>query len=608
VVEFLGRTGDYLRLPPGKPSFHLIAMARPGLGRVLRRAILEAGESRKPVQASGRCLGPDGGLREVAIAIQRVSGGPKRGLLQILFSDVTPQGHGEAHSKQRERQETGAGAPRGPRPSPDSAGADQRGATFLESAMEEREELIRTLKAANAKQKASKRTLEIARDELQSINMELEAASAEFEAANRDLEASTATLERALSERDRALEERRRLEATMLQTQKLESLGVLAGGIAHDFNNLLVSVVGNASLLLEDLDPASPLRPLADDILQAGHRAAELVDRILAYSGKGKSGDESIDLSAIAVEMAHLLKAAIPKKITVDLQLMEGLPVARGDGTQIRQVVMNLITNAAEAIGEELGLIRITTGLMEIQPGTSSEHYLGSEPTPGRYAFCEVADNGCGMDEKTKARIFDPFFTTKFKGRGLGLAAVLGIVRTHRGAINVDSRPTYGSTFRVLLPTSYKSVPEARDDSSVSGDSAMGQTRVVLVVDDEPSVLRLAEMTLQRAGLVPLTAADGVRAIELFRERDGEIAAVVLDLTLPEMDGHEVLREVHKIRPEMPVILSSGYNEEATNEKFHAGKAVTFLQKPYRPGQLLKKVREVLGGATVGIFLSSGAF
>jgi CheY-like chemotaxis protein len=328
--------------------------------------------------------------------------------------------------------------------------------------------------------------------------------------------------------------------------------------------------------------------------MQAGHRAGELVDRILAYSGKAKPGDESVDLSAIAAEMAHLLKAAISKKITIEVQLEEALPAAQGDRTQIRQVVMNLITNAAESIGEELGLIRITTGLMKIYAGEFLEGYLGSEIIPGEYVFCEVADNGCGMDEKTKARIFDPFFTTKFKGRGLGLAAVLGIVGTHRGAIRVDSQSAYGSTFRVLLPACHGSAPEAREDGSGAVNSAMAQTRVVLVVDDEPSVLRVAEMTLQRAGLVPLTAADGAGAMDLFLERNGEIAAVVLDVTLPEMDGHEVLRNIRKVRPETPVILSSGYNEEAANENFNAGKAVTFLQKPYRPGQLLKKVLEAL--------------
>jgi CheY-like chemotaxis protein len=324
-----------------------------------------------------------------------------------------------------------------------------------------------------------------------------------------------------------------------------------------------------------------------------------LVDRILAYSGKGKSGDGSIDLSLIATEMAHLLKAAIPRKITVEFNLKKDLPPARGDGTQIRQVVMNLITNAAEAIGDNLGLIRITTGLMEIHASDFLRNHLGSELTPGEYVFCEVADNGCGMDEKTKVRIFDPFFTTKFKGRGLGLAAVLGIVRTHRGAIKVESQPAYGSTFRVLLPASEKSLPEAPEDTSISMDSEAAQTRVVLVVDDEPSVLRLAEMTLQRAGLIPLTAVDGVRAMELFLERKDEIAAVVLDLTLPEMDGHEVLREIRKIKPKTPVVLSSGFNEEAASGKPNAGKAVTFLQKPYRPAQLLNKVLEAVGKTAV---------
>ncbi len=466
VVEFLGRTGDFLQLPPGRPTFHLVSMARPGLGRVLQRAILEAGERRKMVRTQGRCLGADGALRNVAITVQSVSAGARPGSLRVLFSDLTSKRDAAAAPVRRERE---AGPAREPKK---LAGWDGDDGALFESAMEERDELIRKLKAANAKQEASKRTLEEARDELQAINAELEAASAEFEAANRDIEAGTARLESALAERDRALEERQRLETTMLQTQKLESLGVMAGGIAHDFNNLLVSVIGNASLLLEDLDATSPLRPFAEDILQTGHRAGEMVDRILAFSGKKRPGGKPVDVSAIAGEMVHLLKPAISRTITLDVRLAEGLPPARGDGTQIRQVVMNLITNAAEAIGPKQGLIRITTGLREIDKGGLRENELGNQLTPGRYVFCEVADNGCGMNEKTRTRIFDPFFTTKSKGRGLGLAAVLGIVRTHRGAICVDSQRGYGSTFRVLLPASEKRLREPFQDRSVSPESA----------------------------------------------------------------------------------------------------------------------------------------
>ena len=259
---------------------------------------------------------------------------------------------------------------------------------------------------------------------------------------------------RDISTAKRAVKERERLHAQLQHAQKLESLGVLAGGIAHDFNNLLMSVLGNAEMALWDLAPESPARADLQAISAAAKRAADLAKQMLAYSGKGKFVIEPLNLSKLVADMAHLLEVSISKKVTLKYNFPESLPLVDGDATQIRQIVMNLIINASEAVGEKSGVINVTTGVMEADHAYLSETYLDEGLEEGYYIYLEVADTGHGMDRETVEKIFDPFFTTKFTGRGLGLAAVLGIVRGHRGALKVYSQPKHGTTFKVLFPCS----------------------------------------------------------------------------------------------------------------------------------------------------------
>jgi PAS domain S-box-containing protein len=398
-----------------------------------------------------------------------------------------------------------------------------------------------------------------------------------------------------ITERKRAEEDRRRLEARVLHAQKLESLGLLAGGIAHDFNNLLVGILGNAGLALMEAPPESPIWKHLKRLETAALRAADLTNQMLAYAGKARVVTEQMDLSQLVQEMVELLQVSVSRKARLRCDLAPGLPPVEGDATQLRQVVMNLITNASDAVGESGGEIRIATGVVEVDDGYLHRAALPEPVAHGPHVFVEVGDNGCGMDAGTLGRIFDPFFSTKFSGRGLGLASVLGIVRSHRGAIQVESEPGRGSTFRVLLPAAGSAVaerpaPEAKADAKGSGGG------IVLVVDDEASVRQVAQVVLERGGFEVLAAEDGRRGLEVFRGRAAEIAAVLLDMTMPDMSGDQVMAEMQVIRPDVRVILTSGFSRQDTMERFGASGLAGFIQKPYRPEDLLGKVREVLGG------------
>jgi PAS domain S-box-containing protein len=385
-----------------------------------------------------------------------------------------------------------------------------------------------------------------------------------------------------------AEEQRRKLEARVQQVQKLESLGVLAGGVAHDFNNLLVAVMGYAGLAQSEIAPDSPAQLSLKRIEQAAQRAAELTGQMLAYSGKGHFSVGPVHLNRLVEEMADLLVATVSRKVVLKREFAADLPLVEADATQVRQVIMNLMTNASEALGENDGVITLRTGIRQVDEAERSSHCLGYDLKPGWYVFLEVSDTGCGMDAETRARIFDPFFTTKFTGRGLGLAAVLGIVRGHRGAIVVDSKPGRGTTFRVLFPVGRNLVAAAvRAQPQVRSH---GQNRLVLVVDDEEFVRSLAQEALQRAGFRVLAVEDGPRAIDLFRARYAEIDAVVLDLTMPRLDGAEVFRELYRIDPGVRVILTSGYNEQHATRRFRVSELAGYIQKPYRPHALVEKV------------------
>lgn len=387
-----------------------------------------------------------------------------------------------------------------------------------------------------------------------------------------------------ITERKRAQAQQQKLETQMQQVQKLESLGVLAGGIAHDFNNLLMCILGNADLALADLPPMSPGREHIREIERASRRAADLCRQMLAYSGKGRFVVEDVSLSELVEEMVHLLRTSISKKAILNLNLEKILPHLRGDSTQVRQIVMNLVINASEAIGERSGVITISTGAMECTADYLREAYLDDNLRPGFYVWLEVSDTGCGMDQSTVHRIFEPFFTTKFAGRGLGLSAVLGIVRSHKGALKVYSEPGKGTTFKVLFPASEESV-ETRKPSR-QGNTERRFSGTVLLVDDEETIRATGKMMLERMGYTVLVASDGREAIKMYPLHRDKISVVLLDLTMPHLNGEETFRELRQMNPQVRVIMSSGYSETDISSRF-AGKGLAgVIQKPYTRAEL----------------------
>ena len=394
-----------------------------------------------------------------------------------------------------------------------------------------------------------------------------------------------------ITERRRAEEERERLASKLLQVQKLESLGVLAGGIAHDFNNILTAIMGNAALALMRLPSGSAARQSIDDVVASARRAADLTRQLLAYSGKAHFDVRPIDLSAHVREIAHLLEASIAKKVQLRLELADDLPATLADVAQVQQIVMNLVINGAEAVGTESGTVLVTTGVQNVD--VTYAESLGEATTlaPGLYVFLEVHDTGSGIDEATREKMFDPFFTTKFHGRGLGLAAVLGIVRGHQGAIKVYSQVGRGTTFKVLLPASEQVAASSRRSPAASFHGS----GLVLFADDEPAIRRTGRQMLEHFGFTVVEAADGREAVRIFEERKDEIVAIILDMTMPEMSGEEAFREVRRIRPDVVVILSSGYNEVEATRRFTSKGLAGFLQKPYSPEDLAAKLSAALG-------------
>ncbi|MCK4284486.1 MAG: response regulator, partial [Candidatus Brocadiae bacterium] len=391
----------------------------------------------------------------------------------------------------------------------------------------------------------------------------------------------------------RDITERRRLDARMQQAQKLESLGVLAGGVAHDFNNLLTGVLGNAGLALMDLPRESPARESVEQIEKSARSAAELASQMLAYSGRGRFVVESLNLSKLVREMQHLLKSVVSKKAILKWELADDLPPVEGDATQFRQVIMNLTINASEAIGDGDGVITVRTGTIRADGAYLSGTYLAEELPEGPYVCLEVSDTGSGMDAETRHKVFDPFFSTKFTGRGLGLAAVLGIVRGHRGAIKVYSEPGSGSAFKVLLPASKGVTVEGCEQSEVPATEWHG-SGTILVVDDEEAVQSVTSTVLKACGFSVLTAKSGREAIEVMRDSPEEIAAVLLDLTMPGMSAEDVFTELRRIRQGVPIILSSGYTEQDAVSRLAGKDLAGFIQKPYEVARLLAKLREVL--------------
>jgi PAS domain S-box-containing protein len=396
-----------------------------------------------------------------------------------------------------------------------------------------------------------------------------------------------------LTDLKRAESDRRRLEQQVMQAQKLESLGVLAGGIAHDFNNLLTSILGNADLALCDLPTTSPVRSYLEDIETVSRRAADLCRQMLAYSGKGRFVIQAISLNQLVSEMVHLLSVSISKKAIVNYDLHEGIPPILADATQVRQVVMNLITNASEAIGNRSGMITLSSGAMDCD-----EKYLASVVgdsgvhAPGQYVYLEVADTGIGMDRDTMERIFDPFFTTKFTGRGLGLAAVLGIVRGHKGALRVTTERGKGTRFRVLFPAHHDTT-QHNEEPPVRPEAWKGRG-LVLLVDDEETIRSMGRHLLERAGFEVMTACDGREALERFARHHHEVVLVILDMMMPHLDGVACHRELRRIEPQVKIIMTSGYNEQDVVSRFEGISLAGFVQKPYKSADLLPVIQSAL--------------
>jgi PAS domain S-box-containing protein len=387
----------------------------------------------------------------------------------------------------------------------------------------------------------------------------------------------------------RDITERKQIEEKIRQTAKLESLGVLAGGIAHDFNNLLTGILGAASLLSEEIRPNSFLYPRVETIHAAAQRASQLTRQMLAYSGRGDFVVRTVNLADQVRQILTLLEASIPKHVQLAVQIENANCLIDADEGQLQQIVMNLVINAAEATPAE-GVVIVSIRRTRLdQPGTT----LVSDLNPGDYVVLEVRDRGIGMDEETRRRIFDPFFTTKFTGRGLGLAAVLGILRGHKGGIEVESAPNRGSCFRVYFPAAGRERQPA--DAAARNVVAARRSGRVLLVDDEDVVLRTGKLMLQKLGFEVLAASSGHEAIEQFRRGADEIVLVLLDMTMPGLSGKDTLEQLKAIAPSIPILGSSGYSPDEARKRFGKGIAA-FLPKPYTLKQFSEVVLTVADG------------
>jgi nitrogen-specific signal transduction histidine kinase/ActR/RegA family two-component response regulator len=405
----------------------------------------------------------------------------------------------------------------------------------------------------------------------------------------------TVGLARDITDRKRTEEQRLRLERQMQEMQKLESLGVLAGGIAHDFNNLLVGVLANAELALQMLsrEPgSSAMHERISDIRQAALHAAELTNQMLAYSGRGHFDVRPISMNEMILSMQHLLSASICKKAEVIYELSSDLPAVQADVAQMRQVIMNLIVNASDALEDRPGVIRVRTGAKLVSD--SIKNLYGPLPlTAGSYAFLEVADDGSGMDDETKARLFEPFFTTKLLGRGLGLSAVQGIVRGHGGGIALESAKGHGTTITLLLPCSDRP-PTRTVRTAPEASAAWSGSGVVLLVDDDARVRLVTELVLKSIGFEVLAAASGHEALQAFDQRTDEVRLAMLDLTMPDLGGDQVMKLLREQRPELPVLLCSGYSEEEMSSRCRREALTSFLQKPYPVDLLRARLKDLL--------------
>ena len=396
-----------------------------------------------------------------------------------------------------------------------------------------------------------------------------------------------------ITARKSARKEKEQFERRLQETQRLESLGVLAGGIAHDFNNLLTGVLGNASLARMQLPETNEAQKYIAEIEAVAVRAADLCKQMLAYSGKGRFEVQLLDMNALVTETTKLLQLSISKNASLQFELAPNLPAIRADPTQLRQVVMNLVINASEALEGRTGTITVRSGVMQADPEYLQGAVLSPELPGGDYIFLEVSDNGSGMSPETLGRIFDPFYTTKFTGRGLGLSAVIGIVRGHAGALKVYSEQGRGTSFKLLFPVAAGTAQPIAKAAPAS--SAWRGSGKILLADDERTVRMVTGRMLEAFGFTVIAVNGGVEAVEAFRENQSDIVAVLMDLTMPNMDGEEAYRQLRAIDPGVKVVLMSGFNEQEAVRRFTGKGLAGFLQKPFRPEVLQAKLHELLG-------------
>ncbi|MBA4065920.1 MAG: hypothetical protein C0501_19820, partial [Isosphaera sp.] len=392
----------------------------------------------------------------------------------------------------------------------------------------------------------------------------------------------------------RAEEERRAMERKLVEGQRLEALGVLAGGVAHDFNNILAGIQGHAELAAGPLPPDHPARPHLATVAAGTARAAGLTRQLLAYAGKDHAAPRPVSVNDLVRQTADLIRVTVPRKVDVRLDLAPELPPVTADESQLHQVVMNLVINAGEAIGDAPGTVTVATGAREVTADELHSTPPGSPAGPGRHVVLTVTDTGCGMTPEVRARLFDPFYTTKFAGRGLGLSAVLGIVRGHGGAIRVDTRPLVGTRFTVLLPAAPAGTPAGAPAATpLPGPArppAPGSRGLAVVADDEPAVRAVGAAMLEQLGFRVVEAGDGREAVEVFAAHAGAVRLVLLDLTMPVMDGPEALARIRRTHPTVPVVLCSGYVEGALPDGPVDAPATAFLRKPYRRSELSRAV------------------
>ncbi len=398
---------------------------------------------------------------------------------------------------------------------------------------------------------------------------------------------------RDITEQKKAEQERKNLEAQVQHAQKLKSLGILAGGIAHDFNNILMAILGNAELAMLDLELDSPAMESIKGIETAAKRAAELSQQMLAYSGKGKFIIETIDINTVIEEIGQLLDSSISKKIEVNYELSPNLPRIEVDVTQVRQVIMNLITNASEAIGDQYGSINIASVLRKLDIDFFRQSHMREELPEGVYVLLEVTDTGSGMSEETLEKLFDPFYTTKFTGRGLGMSAVLGIVRGHKGAIKVESAKGEGSSFKVAFPLAERPVKKETAIQARATTAWQGQG-TVLLVDDEEVVRSTGAKMLDRLGFSVITAVDGVEALSVYGEAPERFDCVLLDLTMPRMDGVECFHQLRKLDDKVRIVVISGYSETEVTRKFKGERVPNFILKPFQMSDLKERMQDAM--------------